>query len=157
MTITAWRITKRKYAHQAFSGEGAKRFGGRWNPRGYAVVYTAETLSLTILELIVHLETYDDIEAYVSIPVQFEPMQVMEVPVQDLPSNWHSLPLSIESQNLGKRWLDKMESLVLKVPSSVVRPERNYLINPLHPEFEDLSIGSPQLINIDPRIKEKLN
>lgn len=45
--ITAFRIVKQKFIPAAFSGEGARQFGGRWNPVGYPAVYTAESLALT--------------------------------------------------------------------------------------------------------------
>ena len=53
--LEAWRIVKSKHADTAFSGEGAARFGGRWNSRGVAVVYTSATRSLAALETLVHL------------------------------------------------------------------------------------------------------
>ena len=59
MTISIWRISKRKYATTAFNGEGARRFGGRWNSKGKSVVYTSATLSLAALETFVHMEIYD--------------------------------------------------------------------------------------------------
>jgi hypothetical protein len=48
LTLRLWRISKRKYADTAFSGEGARRVGGRWNSRGQGMVYTSGTLSLAL-------------------------------------------------------------------------------------------------------------
>ena len=50
---TVWRITTQRFAASAFSGEGARLYGGRWNPKGWEVVYTAESQSLALLELMV--------------------------------------------------------------------------------------------------------
>ena len=50
---TVWRITTQRFAARAFSGEGARLYGGRWNPKGWEVVYTAESQSLALLELMV--------------------------------------------------------------------------------------------------------
>lgn len=152
MKITAWRITRKKYFKEAFSGEGAKRFGGRWNPAGCPMVYAAQHLSLAILELIVHLDEDSDISSFVVIPVSFNDELVQVMPKSQLPGNWSGFPISPPTQMVGKNWLEEKISLLLQVPSSVVPGESNFLINPLHPDFSQLEIGSPQPLNIDQRI-----
>ena len=156
MRITAWRITRKKYIKEAFSGEGAKLFGGRWNPVGYPMVYTAQNLSLGILELIVHLDDDGDISSFVTIPVVFDSALVRILAKSQMPKNWNSLPISGQSQMVGKKWIEKKQSLVLQVPSSVVPSESNFLINPLHPELSQLEIGSAQPLHIDQRITKIL-
>ena len=54
--IRAWRIVKTRYSADAFSGEGARLYGGRWNSPGVAMVYTAGSKSLATLEVLVHLD-----------------------------------------------------------------------------------------------------
>ena len=152
MKITAWRITRKKYVQKAFSGEGAKLFGARWNPPGYPVVYVAQNLSLAILELIVHLDEDSDISSFVAIPATFDKKLVRVLPKNQIPQNWYKLPISEQSQIVGKSWLEKKKSLLLKVPSSVVPGESNYLINPLHSKFSQLDIGPAQALHIDQRI-----
>ena len=154
MKITAWRITRKKYVNNAFSGEGAKLFGGRWNPVGYPMVYLAQNLSLAILELIVHLEDDSDIARFVAIPVTFDKSLVHVLQQSQLPGNWFDLPISEQSQMVGKKWLERKQSLLLQVPSSVVPSESNFLINPQHPQFDQLEIGSPQSLCIDQRISK---
>ena len=156
MKVTAWRIANKKYAATAFSGEGAKIYGGRWNPPGYAMIYTAQSQSLAILELIVHLDEDQDIQTFVTIPVDFQSTQVIDMPEDRLPNDWACLPISDETQQIGKMWLNEMQSLVLKVPSSVVPAESNFLINPLHPAVSSLKIGQPQPLHIAPRLTTKL-
>jgi len=156
MNTTAWRIINKKHAASAFSGEGAKLFGGRWNPQGYAAVYVADSLALAILELIVHLDEDRDIHDYVAIPVEFEDTRIIRWPESKLPENWSSLPISHKTQQMGKSWLMEKQSLVLKVPSSVVHHDYNFVINPLHPDFSSLIIGQPLPLQIDPRLASKL-
>ena len=48
---TVWRLTTARFSQTAFSGEGAKLYGGRWNPKGWEMVYTAESQSLALLEM----------------------------------------------------------------------------------------------------------
>jgi RES domain-containing protein len=152
MKITAWRITRKKYLNQAFSGEGAKIWGGRWNPAGYPAVYCAENLSLTILELIVHLEDDIDIESFAAIPVSFDSTAVQSLDLSQLPEAWDHLPISPASMEVGRQWLDEKKFLALQVPSIIVPIESNYILNPLHPDFSRVEIGEPQGIRFDPRI-----
>ncbi|MBW2370472.1 MAG: RES domain-containing protein [Deltaproteobacteria bacterium] len=156
MKITAWRITNKRHSTNAFSGEGAKLFGGRWNLPGYVAVYAADSLSLAILELIVHLDEDEDIQDYVAIPVEFEDTKVISWHQKKLPKNWPSLPISDQTQHMGKTWIEEKQSLVLKVPSSVVHHDNNFVINPLHPDFSSLKIGQPQALQIDPRLTNRL-
>lgn len=157
MKITAWRITKAKYAIQAFTGEGAKVFGGRWNPPGYPAVYTADSLSLAILELIVHLDEDEDVRNFVAIPVEFDDDMVITWPVASLPANWAQHPIPEQTQRKGKAWLEKQQHLALKVPSAVVPLDSNFVLNPLHHGFTALKIGTPQPLYINPRLSDKIH
>ena len=156
MKITAWRITKERHTKDAFSGEGAKLYGGRWNPPGYAAVYAADSLSPAILELIVHLEDDVDLKDFVAIPVEFDDTKVTILPKNKLPGNWSCLPVSNQTQDIGKEWLEEGKSLVLIVPSSVVPNDSNFVINPLHPDFPSLQKGTPHPLKIDPRVANRI-
>lgn len=72
MTLRAWRILKAKHADQAFTGEGARLHGGRWNTEGAAVIYTSATISLAVLEILVHLESAALLSKYQLTSVEFE-------------------------------------------------------------------------------------
>ena len=50
----AWRIDTAEYADTWDSGEGARRFGGRWNSAGVRAVYAALDPATAILEVAVH-------------------------------------------------------------------------------------------------------
>jgi len=53
--LICFRLVDEDYLESAFSGDGARLYGGRWNAPGVAMVYTAQSLSLAQLELLVHL------------------------------------------------------------------------------------------------------
>ncbi len=72
MTVTAWRIFKPKHAAAAFTGEGARLYGGRWNSKGTAVVYAAGSAALAALELLVHLAPQRMLELYQLCDVTFD-------------------------------------------------------------------------------------
>lgn len=56
--IVGWRLCRAPFA--ALDGEGARRFGGRWNSPGRPVVYFADHPALAVLEVIVHLDVAPD-------------------------------------------------------------------------------------------------
>lgn len=151
-TVTAWRIVKTDWASRAFDGEGARLYGGRWNNIGQPVVYTAATLSLAALEMLVHLEAADLERAYSFIPVLFDASLVRELP--DLPANWRDNPAPVSARETGDRWLKAMSSAVLRVPSALIPQEFNYLLNPRHPDFSQLRIGEPLTFDFDKRLKQ---
>jgi RES domain-containing protein len=153
MKITAWRITQSIYSDNAFSGIGAWLEGARWNPKGIHMVYTAESISLAAFEMLVHLP-HDALlyNLYVRIPVEFDTKQVVVLPKKKLPPNWNQNPPSQTTQLIGLKWVNSQESLVLKVPSSIIPEEFNYLINPLHPNFKDIKIGRSEDFHFDRRI-----
>jgi len=55
------------------------------------------------------------------------------------------------AQAIGARWVARGTSLVLQVPSVVIRPESNFLINPEHREFAALTIPKPEPFVFDLR------
>lgn len=152
--ITAWRIIKAKHQCSAFDGEGARLYGGRWNTKGVPMVYVAESLALASLEIIIHLPADELLKKFVRIPVKFSPKLVSEVDMVSLPDGWVSDPAPGFTKLVGNRWIKDQESVVLKVPSAIIPEEFNYLINPLHPDFKKISIGSPVAYFFDPRLKK---
>jgi RES domain-containing protein len=148
---SAWRIVKEKHAAGAFSGDGARLFGGRWNSRGTAVVYTSSTKSLAALESLVHLNPPVHFR-YVALPIEFDDGLVEILPRKALPADWSAEPPAPSSKALGDAWVREARSALLAVPSLLVAGEPNYLVNPAHPDFKKISIGKPELFAFDPRL-----
>lgn len=154
MLLTAYRIFKSKHSRNWSDGEGSRLFGGRWNSRGTRVLYTASSLSLAALEMLVHLERQTMLFSYSFAVVKFDDEFVL--PVSDfsaLPDNWSSSPAPRDLQKIGDRWAASGMSVVLKVPSAVIPLESNYLINVDHPKFPKLFLGEPQDFTFDQRLK----
>ncbi len=154
--ITAWRIVQARYldgaeaGRGAFSGEGARLYGGRWNGRGVPVAYTAGSRSLALLEVLVHLGEPLLLKPYLLIAATFGSGAVETV--DDVPEDWRSYPAPRSTQRLGDVWVREARSPVLRVPSVVVPAEWNYIINPRHPSFSDLEIGVPEMLDVDERL-----
>lgn len=149
--MRVWRLCTRR--HAAFDGEGARRHGGRWNPPGVAVVYTSATISLAALELFVHFDAEDRPQDLVVLPADLPddlPMRVLDI--ADLPKAWRAMPAPPTLAALGAQWLAKGETAVLAAPSAIVPYERNYLLNPAHPDFARIARGRPESFSFDPRM-----
>jgi RES domain-containing protein len=153
--ITAWRIVTADYKNKAFTGDGARVHGGRWNSKGVAVVYTADSLALASIEMIVNLPAPKLLQKYVRISIHISLDLVSELSAVDFPEDWNSRPISPSTRAIGDRWFKKQSSAVLRVPSIVVPDEYNYLLNPTHPDFAQIKIGKPTIYYFDPRLAKK--
>ena len=117
------------------------------------MIYTADSLALAALEILVHLPQPEFLRLnFQRIPVKFDIRLVKSLNLIDLPADWDILPPPESTQTIGTEWAVKKKSVLLKVPSTIIREEFNYLINPLHPNFKKLSIGDAQKFIFDPRV-----
>jgi RES domain-containing protein len=149
---TGWRIVKSRYASTAFDGEGARLYGGRWNSPGTRMVYTSSTVSLAVLEVLVHLQEASILSSYSLISASFNDVFVEHVDRSTLPDGWRTYPAPSELQHIGDEWVRSRSSAVLEVPSVIVERESNYLLNPTHPNFSSLVIGEPEPFTFDERL-----
>lgn len=116
-------------------------------------MYTSSTLSLAVLELLVHLDDDDLAKDYVGIPADIpDPVEITLIRTSGLPREWRNLPRPQALADLGSRWSAARETAVLAVPSAIVPHELNYLLNPLHPHFKRIRIGQPEPFSFDPRL-----
>jgi len=152
--ITVWRLLTARIAQSAFSGEGARLYGGRWNYKGAPVVYTAGSQSLAMLEMLVQDEPLR--ARYMMIPATLpQNLKIERVTPDQLPSDWRDLWAREQLQAIGTDWARRRSSSVLAVPSVVIPTETNYLINPLHPSFARIAIGKPEKFVTDLRLMRK--
>ncbi len=155
--MLVWRLCSRRHARTAFTGEGARRFGGRWNLPGTAVVYTAESLSLAALELLVNVDTEDLPGSLVSFTAEIPPsVRIRHLDPGDLPRGWRTYPTPARLQQIGAAWARDLETAVLSVLSAVVPDDRFYVLNPSHPSFSKIRIGRPEPFGFDPRLVARL-
>lgn len=146
-----WRLTHKK--HVAPDGEGARRYGGRWNRPGTPIVYTSGTLSLAVLEFLVHVDSDILPDALVSVRATIpESVMIQTIHPSDLPRNWKDKIIPVVAQDLGTAWANGGTSPVLKVPSVVIEGEWNYLLNPLHSDFSKIHWDASVPFSFDPRL-----
>lgn len=151
--ITAFRLVKKRHAPDAFTGEGSRRFGGRWNHKGTAVVYLSDTLALAALEQFIHLGREGLHISFVYFKVEIpERISVTSIEPGDLPEDWRREPPPKSTKDLGTGWAESGSSALLRVPAVVVPTGFNYLLNINHPEVSLLKIGDPAQFTFDPRM-----
>lgn len=152
--LTLWRVCPALRAATAFDGEGARLYGGRWNPKGVRVVYCSSSLSLATLEAFVH---FDSRTAPVTPQVCFRATLPHAVPVErldraKLPADWRAYPAPASLATLGAAWARSARTVALLVPSAVTPVEDNILLNPEHPDMKKVVIGLKEPFAFDPRM-----
>lgn len=155
-----WRIATDTPDYEAddLTGAGAKITGGRWNPKGAAMVYCAENISLAAMETLVHHhDTHLPLNRYlVRIDIPDDVWRSAEsLDVRTAPVGWDALPAGRASINYGSTWLASRRSACLRVPSIVTPEESNVLLNPLHPDAGRIIATKLRKWLYDPRLKPK--
>lgn len=153
--ITVWRFVKKRHEDlaDAFDGEGARIYGGRWNLPGTRMVYTAQTLSLAVMEQFVHLGPEDTHIQFVYFRIDIpEGLSIEELNPKKLPADWRVEPPSGSTQGIGTEWARSKRTAVLQVPSVIIPVEYNYTLNPNHPDFKHIRIAKPESFSLDPRM-----
>lgn len=148
--MTVYRICKAKYP--ANDGEGARLAGGRWNHKGTPLVYCGATASLCALEVLAHSAKLpaDMIVIGARIP---KSVSIRTIEETDSPSNWSGPVATKKTKDIGTSWAKSGATAVLSVPSVVVPNERNYLLNPAHPDFSKIRFSAPKPFVFDKRLK----
>jgi len=147
-----WRICRRLHAAEAFSGDGARLFGGRWNSPGTRAVYTSPSLALAAIETFVNLEPNLRPDDLVSIVAELpDDITSQRLDLKSLPHRWYEC--RDESLRIfGDEWIRRANTLALHVPSAAIRGEWNVLLNPVHPEFRRVRIQAPAPFQFDLRM-----
>jgi RES domain-containing protein len=150
-----YRIAKTKHVRD-LSGAGPRLYGGRWNHRGTAVIYTAESRALATVEYLVH------------VPLPYEPLHLslvtllvpddtpqLEISPDELPRGWKMYPAPPALADLGSEWARDNETLLLRVPSAVVEAEYNVLVNPGHSHMSRVRIVDVTQYTFDQRLLKR--
>ncbi|GAB3420332.1 RES family NAD+ phosphorylase [Niabella aquatica] len=156
--MRVFRIEREKYLKTTLTGIGASMSKGyRWNSFNTKLVYTAESRALAMLEVSVHLDLSEDLPTdrrFVEIEIP-DNIGVLEVKIEDLPLDWNAKPPGLSTQIVGDDFVFQNEAAILKVPSSIVPQEFNYLINPSHPDSKKIKVVRTTKMSFDTRLKQK--
>ena len=152
--MTVYRIAKWQYLED-LSGQGARRYGGRWNQEGTDMLYTSSHLSLAVLELLANQvrRLVDDTYGFICLEIP-ETLSLRAIYNDDLEKHWRISQYSDLTVRIGTKWIETQESLALVVPSAVLCQENNVLINPNHPSFSQIKINETGPLDLDGRISD---
>jgi len=141
--VEVFRISAEKYAAKLTSSGSANR----WNRRKQFVIYTGSSRSLSSLELVVHRAAIQPTISYKVMVIYLSDEEALyrQIPLKDLPANWRSITAYPILQQIGSKWYEEKQSLILKIPSAIIPQEYNYIINTTHPDFEQ----KVQLIKVE--------
>jgi RES domain-containing protein len=149
---SGWRIVRARRAQAAFTGEGPRRYGGRWNSPGVRVIYVSEHQSTAVLEVFANRTPFIFEERYKAFHLEWPDDLTETFPLKQLPENWRIHPPSTETQQIGDRWVKEGRSAVLALPSAVSPADTNFLLNPEHPDFKRIRIASLIDFEFDTRL-----
>jgi RES domain-containing protein len=149
-----YRIGQTKYARDT-RGSG---IDGRWNSAGRYVIYFGGSLALSCLEKLVHtpgtsLYTGDFSVTIAEVPDRLPVKEITLKELAKLDTDWIKVINYPITQSIGDAWLQSLETAVLKVPSAIIEMEYNYLVNPVHPDFNKVKITSVSKFRFDNRLK----
>ena len=144
-----YRFSRSEYAND-ISGEGARLKGGRWNSKGFPVIYTSSAISLALLELLIHSVSFEEIQSNVLMQIEAPDIPIKVLAKTSLKQTWQK---DIDySRFIGNEFLKNKVSLLLKVPSAIIPDEYNILINPQHPGFKKVTLVSAKIFEFDMRL-----
>ena len=151
-----YRVVRQKYADRPLDVVGTWLNGGRWNPPGVGILYTAEHPALALVEILVHMPQvpYDELPAYrlFSLELPYDSQRVVDA--VGLPPYWQENTYN-RSQHLVADWLAKPDVLALGVPSSVMPDGINYLLHPAHSSYGSIRVIDEKPLVIAPRLWAK--
>jgi RES domain-containing protein len=148
--LTLYRICRSKYPEN--DGEGARLTGGRWNHKGIPVIYCSATTSLCALEVLAHASGLPADMVYIEVELP-DSLSIQTIEVAALPPDWNAPVHPSSTKDIGAKWVRENKTAILSPPSAVIPHERNYLLNPKHPDFSRIRFRKPVPFKFDPRLK----
>ncbi len=128
-------------------------YGGRWNSKGFPMLYTSSTRALAALEVLVHMPVNNVQQMDFSIvSISLPENSLEEVKYNAIKKEIEANGLNSSFKSIGDDWIKRNSSLLLKVPSVVINEEFNFLVNPAHKDFTKVKILSRQPFSFDERL-----
>jgi len=150
--MRAFRIVKKGHVLEAFSGDGARAYGGRWNFPGVPMVYAAHSRALAALEALAHFAGAERRIEFVTFAIDIPEALALRIDLENLPRDWRTGEPGASTQTLGTQWQASGRSAVLVVPSVLIPQESCVLLNPDHPDTRRIMVGYPEPFEFDGRL-----
>ena len=151
--MRVWRICRKPYVDTALDGIGGMYTSGRWHSKGNPIIYTASSAALAALAVLVHVDPLTAPADLRLLAIELpDDLSIEVIEPITLPEGWHSVPAPAALQTIGSSWLTSGRTAALNVPSAVIKVERNFLLNPRHPEVQRVRILSDEAFSFDTRL-----
>jgi RES domain-containing protein len=150
--MIVYRICKTRYAKD-LNGVGARKYGARWNQPGCECLYTSESRALALLEFTVNTNINEIPRALSIVTIDFGKAGIQELKESQLPGNWKAFPAPASTREFGTLLLKAAKTAIIKLPSSIIPNEFNYILNPLHATHKSFKIIDIADYAYDLRIK----
>lgn len=150
--MRVYRISKPEYVTTALLGNGSALVPGRWNNAGVRLAYAATSVSLAMLEILVHVNREDVPEGRRLLAYELPDDAIHALPESEWPAGWSELPYSDAVRAVGDNFIRDGRHLALRVPSAIARSESNILINPAHKRFVEIRLMADDPLGLDPRL-----
>jgi RES domain-containing protein len=117
----------------------------RWSPAGVGMLYCASSLSLAVLEILVHTDKTNIPDDYVSSIASVDSLEPLGVNTD------HIYDLNY-TRSVGSQWVRDSLGVGIMVPSVIVPTEMNVLLNPAHEHYSAVRWEGPAPFAFDPRL-----
>ena len=150
--MLVYRISSPKYIED-LSGAGSKQYGARWNDKGVAMVYFAQSRAMAVMEVLVHLRPDDIDKDFILAEFEILDDSILTINVNDLPENWKEESEVETLKQIGNKFIKDNQFLLMKVPSVIIEEDYNLVFNPNHPHSNKIKLIEKRIFRFDVRFK----
>lgn len=150
--MLVYRISSPKYIED-LSGAGSKQYGARWNDKGVAMVYFAESRAMAVMEVLVHLRPEDIDRDFILAEFEISDDSFLTININDLPENWKEESEVETLKEIGNKFIKENKFLIMKVPSVIIEEDFNLVFNPNHPHAHKIRLVEKRIFKFDVRFK----
>ena len=143
-----WRISD----YVDLSGEGGRKAGARWHTAGSRIVYLAESPTAALVETLVPLDVdpEDSPDFYSLLKVSVPDSLIVQALEPPAGSEWkNDMELT---RRIGDVWLSSLKTALARVPSVLAPETWNCLLNPEHPDANQVQIAEVIKDRFDSRL-----
>ena len=147
-----YRIASPKYIED-LSGAGSKQYGGRWNDKGVAMVYFAQSRAMAVMEVLVHIRPEEIDRDFVLAVFEILDENVLTIDITELPKAWKEKSEVETLKEIGNKFIKDSKFLLMKVPSVIIEEDYNLIFNPNHPQAHKIRLVEKRIFKFDIRFK----
>src|ERR1700692_4335600 len=130
---------------------GASLYGWRWNHKGTAGLYTAESRSLCALEILANADELAD--DYVATPIEVpDVLDVKVISIAELAPGWDANEATDVTPDIGTNWAEDIRDCRALRPIGRDSARAQHILNPSHPDFTRIRFSNPEPFYFDDRL-----